>query len=49
VVDKLKWNIFTFGKKFKFQMDFEIKIQETIPISNILEFERGSNFLGKFA
>jgi hypothetical protein len=26
VVDKLKWNIFTFGKKFKFQMDFEIKI-----------------------
>jgi hypothetical protein len=32
VVDKFKWNNFPFGDKFKFQMDFEIKIQEINPI-----------------
>jgi hypothetical protein len=38
VVDKLKRNIFPFGKKFKFQTDFEIKTQESNAISNLLEF-----------
>jgi hypothetical protein len=32
VVDKFKWNIFPFGEKFKFQMDFETKNYETNPI-----------------
>jgi hypothetical protein len=32
VVDKLKRNNFPFGEEFKFQMDFETKIQETNPI-----------------
>jgi hypothetical protein len=32
VVDKLKRNIFPSGDKVKFQMNFEIKIQETNPI-----------------
>jgi hypothetical protein len=30
--DNFKSNNFPFGKEFKFQMDFEIKIQETNPI-----------------
>jgi hypothetical protein len=32
VVDILKRNNFPFGEKFKFLMDFEIKIQETNPV-----------------
>jgi hypothetical protein len=38
VVDILKMNIFPCGNKFKFQLDFEIKIHETIQISKLLEF-----------
>jgi hypothetical protein len=28
VVDQFKWDNFPFGKEIKFQMDFELKIQE---------------------
>jgi hypothetical protein len=38
VVYKLKRNIFPFGKTFKCQIDFEIKTQETNPISSYLKF-----------
>jgi hypothetical protein len=38
VEDKVKRNNFHFGSKFKFQIEFELKIQEAI------EFEFGLNF-----
>jgi hypothetical protein len=45
-VDKIKKNNFPFGKKLKFQMYFELKIQEANQILIWFEFEMGSNFLG---
>jgi hypothetical protein len=38
VIENFKRINFPFGKKLKFQMGFEIKIQGTNPISNLLEF-----------
>jgi hypothetical protein len=38
IEDNFKRNNFPFGKEFKFQMDFEIRIHEKNQISNILAF-----------
>jgi hypothetical protein len=46
VTDSIKMGNFHFLLNFQFALDFE-KIQETKQLSNLLEFERGSNIWGK--
>jgi hypothetical protein len=44
VVDYIKMNNFPFGKLFKFQMDFELKIQEQNKFEFSLNFKRVQTF-----
>jgi hypothetical protein len=46
--DKCKGNNFSFAKKFKIQMNFEIKIQETNQISIWFVFKKVQTFEEKF-
>jgi hypothetical protein len=47
LVDKFQANKLPFWPNFQFPLDFELKIQETIQISNLLEFFAGVHTFGE--